>query len=217
MKNKSYLNRYLRKLLKVFFSTVFTLLFSFSCSSSNQDLKVSGFRFSFEGNDYFIRSIYCPNNPQSSNHLIGKDFEAVDLNQDRVIDKIVKGDLTINESQRIYNYSLDLLVKENKLSVINKDTDKFQYTINKLHLIFEITSFQPELGEPFNQFKLVQKRVGIEHDISLFNDMKSDGILDEKLKGSFSIVDAQKEYEETIEEGIRSDRMVRVDNFVRVK
>ena len=217
MKNKSYLNRYLRKLLKAFFSTVFILLFSFSCSSSNQDLKVSGFRFSFEGNDYFIRSIYCPNNPQSCNHLIGKDFEAVDLNQDRVIDKIVKGDLTINESQRIYNYSLDLLVKENKLSVINKETEKFQYTINKLHLIFEITSFQPELGEPFNQFKLVQKRVGIEHDISLFNDMKSDGILDEKLKGSFSIVDAQKEYEETIEEGIRSDRMVRVDNFVRVK
>jgi len=217
MKNKSCLNRYLRKLLKAFFSTVFTLLFSFSCSSSNQDLKVSGFRFSFEGNDYFIRSIYCPNNPQSCNHLIGKDFEAVDLNQDRVIDKIVKGDLTINESQRIYNYSLDLLVKENKLSVINKDTEKFQYTINKLHLIFEITSFQPELGEPFNQFKLVQKRVGIEHDISLFNDMKSDGILNEKLKGSFSIVDAQKEYEETIEEGIRSDRMVRVDNFVRVK
>ena len=217
MKNKSCLNRYLRKLLKAFFSTVFTFLFSFSCSSSNQDLKVSGFRFSFEGNDYFIRSIYCPNNPQSCNHLIGKDFEAVDLNQDRVIDKIVKGDLTINESQRIYNYSLDLLVKENKLSVINKDTEKFQYTINKLHLIFEITSFQPELGEPFNQFKLVQKRVGIEHDISLFNDMKSDGILNEKLKGSFSIIDAQKKYEETIDEGIRSDRMVRVDNFVRVK
>ena len=217
MKNKSYLNRYLRKLLRAFFSTVFALLFSFSCSSSNQDLKVSGFRFSFEGNDYFIRSIYCPNNPQSCNHLIGKDFEAVDLNQDRVIDKIVKGDLTISESQRIYNYSLDLLVKENKLSVINKENEKFQYTINKPHLIFEITSFQPELGEPFNQFKVVQKRVGIEQDISLFNDIKSDGILNEKLKGSFSIVEAQKEYEETIEEGIRSDRMARVDNFVRVK
>jgi len=215
MKNQSYLIRYFRKFLVTFFSTVFIFLASFSCSSSNQELRVSGFRFTFEGNDYYIRSIYCPNNPQSCNHLIGKDFEAVDMNQDRVIDKIVKGDVTIHETQEIYSYSLDLLEKENKLSVINKDTKEFQYTVNKSYLIFEIISFQPELGDPFNQFKVVQKQ-GMSNNVSLFNDMKADGSLDEKLKGSFSIIEAQKRYQETIEEGVRDNRISRVDDLIRV-
>jgi len=198
-----------------FFSTVFIFLVSFSCSSSNQGLRVSGFRFTFEGNDYYIRSIYCPNSPQSCNHLIGKDFEAVDINQDRMIDKIVKGDVTIQETQRIYSYALDLLEKKNKLSVINKDTKEFQYTVNKPYLIFEIISFQPELGDPFNQFKVVQKQ-GMSNNVSLFNDMKADGSLDEKLKGSFSIIEAQKRYQETIEEGVRDNRISRVDDLIRV-
>ncbi len=217
MKNRSIIIRYSRKLLMTFFSTVFILLVSFSCSSSNQGLKVSGFRFTFEGNDYYIRSIYCPNSPQSCNHLMGRDFEAVDINQDRMIDKIVKGDVTIHETQRIYSYALDLLEKENKLSAVNKGTEKDQYTIKKSNILFEITSFQPELGDPFNQFKVVQKRAGIEHDISLFNDIKADGSLDEILLGSFSIVEAQKQYQETIEEGIRDNRISRVDELIRVK
>ena len=215
MKNQSSLIRYFRKFLMTFFSTVFIFLVSFNCSSSNQELRVSGFRFTFEGNDYYIRSIYCPNSPQSCNHIIGKDFEAVDINQDRVVDKIVKGDVAMHEAQKIYNYSLDLLAKENKLSVINKDTEKFQYTFNKPYLIFEITSFQPELGDPFNQFKVVQKQ-GMSNNVSLFNDMKADGNLDEKLKGSFSIIEAQKRYQETIEEGVRDNRISRVDDLIRV-
>jgi len=217
MKNQSFLIRYFRKLLTTFCSTVFIFLVFFSCSSLNQDLRVSGFRFTFEGNDYYIRSIYCPNNPQSCNHLIGKDFEAVDMNQDRVIDKIVKGDVTIHETQEIYSYSLDLLERENKLSVINKDTKEFRYTIKKPNLIFEITSFQPAVGDPFNQFKVIQQRGGIGQDISLFNDIKADGSLDEKLDGTILIVDAQKYYQETIEEGVRDNKISRVDDLIRVR
>lgn len=216
MKNQSILILYFRKLLLTFFSTIFILLVSFSCSSSNQDLRVSGFRFSFEDNDYYIRSIYCPDSPQSCNHLIGKNFEAVDINQDRVVDKIVKGDFTIHEAQRIYDYSLDLLERENKLSVINQETENFQYKIKKPFLIFEITSFQPELGKPFNQFRLVQKQ-GMNENISVFNDLQANGSLDEKLNGSFSIVDAQKQYLETIEEGIKENRISRADDLIRVK
>lgn len=216
MKNLKFLNPYFKRLAIKFLTVTFILLLTFNCSSSNQELRVSGFRFTFEGNDYYIRSIYCPDSPQSCNHIIGKDFEAVDINQDRVVDKIVKGDVAIHEAQKIYNYSLDLLVKENKLSVINKDTKKFQYTVNKLYLIFEITSFQPELGDPFNQFKVVQKQ-GMSNNVSLFNDMKADGSLDEKLKGSFSIIEAQKQYQETIDEGVRDDRIALVDDLIRVR
>lgn len=215
MKNQFNLISFFRKLLITFFSAVFIFLVSLSCSSSNQDLRVSGFRFSFEGSDYYIRSIYCPDNIKSCNHLIGRDFEAVDINQDRMIDKIIRGDATIGKSQRIYDFSLKLLEEENKLSEINKTSDKFKYKIEKLNLSFEITSFQPELGDPFNQFKVVQKQR--KDNISLFNDQKANGILDQILRGSFSIIDAQKQYEEIIKEGVKANRIIILDDLIRVK
>jgi len=217
MKNQSLLASHFRKLLMTIFYSILLLLVCFSCTSSDQNLQVSGFRFAFEGNDYFIRSIYCPNNPQSCNHLIGKDFEAVDLNQDRIIDKIVKGDLTILEAQRIYSYSLDLLKKQNKLSEVNKSNEHFKFVLEKTNIIFEITSFQPEIGDPFNQFKIVEKRVTVSNSISLFNDKNSDGNLEEKLDGTLSIMEAQKQYQETIEEGIKADRIEKVNGMIRVK
>lgn len=217
MKNQSLLASHFRKLLKSIFYSFFILIVAFSCSSLDQKLQVSGFRFAFEGNDYFIRSIYCPNSPQSCNHLIGKDFEAVDINQDRIIDKIVKGDCTVPEAQRIYSYSLDLLKKQNKLSEVNKSNEHFKFVLEKTNIIFEITSFQPEIGNPFNQFKVVENRVTVNNSISLFNDKNSDGNLDEKLDGTLSIMEAQKLYQETIEEGIKADRIDKVNGMIRVK
>jgi len=209
--------KYFRKLLFSFLASVFILLVSAGCSSSSQDLQVGGFRFTYEGENYYIKSIYCPNNPQSCNHLISKDFEALDINQDRVIDKIIKGDVSIDETQKIYSYALNLLEKENRLSAIKNDTEEFKYTITMLNILFEITSFQPDVGDPFNQFRIVQNRFGSEQDISLFNDLKADGSLDEVLTGSYSLFDAQKKYQETIEEGIRDNKISKVENLISVK
>ena len=187
MRHKSILVRYFGKFLVTLLSSVFILLISISCSSSDPDLQVAGFRFTYEGNNYYIKSIYCPNNPKSCNHLISNDFEALDINQDRVIDKIIRGDATIAEAQRIYSYALNLLEEENRLSAIKNNTEEFIYTITKLNIHFEITSFTTEVGDPFNQFRVVQNRFGSEQDVSLFNDLKADGTLDEKLSGSFSL------------------------------
>jgi len=217
MKYSKFFNRHFNKFLKPLLSVVFIFLFFLSCSSSDQNLQVSGFRFTYDGNSYFIRSIYCPNNSESCNYLIGQNFKAVDFNQDRVIDKIVNGDVTIHEAQRIYSYALNILEKQNKLNVINKETEKFQYTITRPNIVFQITSFHLEKEGPFNQFRIVQKRGDLQQDISLFNDLKADGKLDEKLKGTFSIDNAQKYYKETIDEGIRANRIVAADSLIRVK
>lgn len=217
MKYGTSFNRHFNNLFKPLFSVVFILLFLLSCSSSEQNLQVSGFRFTYDGNKYFIKSIYGPNSSESCNYLIGQNFEAIDLNQDRVIDKIAKGNVTIHEAQVIYTYALDLLEKKNKLSVIDKEPEKFQYTIARPYIVFQITSFQPSKKNPFNQFRIVQKRGDIQQDISLFNDLKANGKLDEKLKGTFSIDDAQKYYKETIDEGVRANQIIIADSLVRVK
>ncbi len=217
MKHKLNVHQHLNKLFRPIFSIVFIFFFFLNCSSSEQDMRVSGYRFIYSGNTYFIRSICCPNSPQSCNHLIGKGFEAVDLNQDRIIDKIVKGDITIPEAQTIYSYALNKLEKENKLSVIDKNKVEFQFIVERPYMVFQITSFKTEKGDPFNQFKVVQKRSNLNYDISLFNDLKADGTLDEILEGNYPIVKAQKHYKETIEEGVRANKIVIADSLVRVK
>lgn len=217
MKTQLILLRHIKKVFSTVLSSIIILLVLISCSSSDQNLRVSGFRFTFEGNKYFIKSIYCPDNPQSCNHLIGKDFEAVDINQDRIIDKIVMGDITLPEAQEIYGYSLDLLKKQNKLSEVNKSSDQFIFSTEKTNAICEITSFQPEVGNPFNQFKVIEKRVIAKNSISLFNDNNSDGSLDEKLEGTLLIIEAQKMYDATIEEGIKLNRIEQAAEMFRVK
>lgn len=218
MKYKLFLNRHSNKfgLFKLLLSVPFILFFFLSCSSSKQELRVSGYRFTYDGNKYFIRSIYCPNSPQSCNHLIGENFEAVDLDQDRVIDKIVKGNQTILGAQKIYDYALNMLEKENKLGIVEKNEERFKYTLERPYLVFQIISFQPEKGEPFNQFKIIQKRSELQQDASVFNDLKANGSLDEKLKGIFSLADAQKYYKETINEGVRAHRISIIDSLIRV-
>jgi hypothetical protein len=99
------------------------LLFIVSCASPN--LRVSEFKFRYNDQDYIVRSAYCPDNPNSCNHLIGENFVAIDMNQDRIIDKIDRGDVSIGDAQKVYDYSLDLLAKQNKLSEINRRNDKF--------------------------------------------------------------------------------------------
>jgi hypothetical protein len=216
MRNELSSIKYLGKLILALLSSVFILLLFTGCSSSDQSLKVSGYRFTFEGNDYYIKSIYCPNNPKSCNYLISREFEALDSNQDRVIDEIVKGDVTIQETQRIYSYALDLLEKENRLNDVNNGNEEFQYTIINLNILFEITSFHPEKGDPLNQFKVVQNKFGAEQEFSLFIDLRADGSLDEVLAGSYSLFEAQQQYQETIEEGISESKISKANNLIQV-
>ncbi|MEN8192251.1 MAG: hypothetical protein ABFS12_05510 [Bacteroidota bacterium] len=195
---------------------VFVLLLLIGCTASEKQMQVAQFKFEYEGNHYLIRSLYCPNNPRSCNHLIGDDFVAVDLNQDRIIDEVIRGDITTNKAQIIYDYSLNLLERDNKLIKVQNNSEELKYIFKRQNFIFEITTYILEIGEPFNQFKVVDNRLGKKR-ISLFNDLKVDGRLDEKLSGSCLIVDAQKYYEETIEEGLIANKIVRVENTVRVK
>ena len=217
MKNELNSLRYLRKLLLSLLTSVFILLISISCSSSDQDIKVAGYRFTFEGKDYYIKSIYCQNNPESCNQLISRDFEALDSNQDRIIDEITRGDVTISESQRIYSYALDVLEKENRLNDIRDLNEEFKYTIEYLNILFEITSFPPSNGDTFNQFKIIQNKFGSEQEVSIFVDLKADGKLDDVLAGPHSLFEAQQQYQDTIEKGVSENKISRTKDLIRVK
>lgn len=192
------------------------LFFIISCSSSEPNLKVAGFKFNYEGNDYFIRSIYCEDNIQSCNHLIGSDFQALDSNQDRIIDEITRGDIDKAEAQKIYDYSLDLLASENKLNEVRDPNEEPKFTIENPNIIFEITSFHKEGKEPYNQFKIIENRINVNDEISVFSDKLANGSLDEKLQGDYMLHEAQKLYEDIIQEGLNAKKISKINDVIKV-
>ncbi len=192
------------------------LFFISSCSSSEPNLKVAGFKFNYEGNDYFIRSIYCEDNIQSCNHLIGHDFQALDSNQDRIIDEITRGDIDKAEAQKIYDYSLKLLASENKLNEVQDPNEEPKFTIENPNIIFEITSFHKEGKEPYNQFKIIENRISVNDEISVFGDQLANGSLDEKLQGDYMIPQAQKLYEDIIQEGLNAKKISKINDVIKV-
>ncbi len=197
MKTSNYTSKYKFKPL-LFFILLLPLLFS--CSSSN--LKVSEYDFVYKGKSYVIRSTYCSDNPRSCNQLIGKDFIAVDMNQDRIMDKITQGNVSLSEAQEVYDYCLNLLEKAGKLSEIEKDSK--QYELNEGNYTFTIKSFPSNGNEHFAEFRVIDRRNSLgQFKESIFIDDNADGNLDEVLKAGILLEEAQKLYSKTIKKGIK--------------
>jgi hypothetical protein len=198
----------------IYFASFILAISLSGCYSS--ELKVSEFEFNYNNENYIIRSAYCPNNPESCNQLMGADFIAVDMNQDRIIDDILKGDITLSEAQEIYDYSLDILSKQGKINEINRESKK--YLIEGDDYDLEIISFFPRSKSPFNEFKVFEQRNQIFNIREyIFVDNNADGKLDEFLKGSMKIEEAQKHYSILIKKGLENNNLIKMDQFIVVK
>ena len=200
MKNRSQITR----ISHLFILFNFILLF-LSCSTS--EMKVSEFEFQYNNKTYIIRSAYCPGNPESCNQIIGEDLIAVDQNQDRIIDKIIKGNISYFEAQKIYDHCLNYLEKQNKLNTVNSKTKtftwktgEFTYEIKTLHNLEEL---------PLNEFSIIDPT---QNRISVFMDRNADGILDEILRGEIELNEAQKTYKKIISLGLIEKTIVKRDS-----
>ena len=198
----------------IFLLTILFLPFLTGCHSP--ELKVSEYEFVYKGKSYVIRSSYCPDNPRSCNQLIGKDFIAVDINQDRIMDKIKKGNISLSEAQEIYDYSLNLLEKAGKLSEIEKDSK--QYETSEGEFTFTIKTFSSNGDNHFAEFRITDRRSGLgQFKESIFIDDKADGNLDEIVKAGFVLEEAQKLYSKTIEKGIKQMKLEIDNGILRIK
>lgn len=186
----------------------------FACTSS--ELRVSEFEFEYNNNNYVIRSAYCPGNPESCNQIIGDDVMAVDQNQDRIIDKIIMGNYSLAEVQKIYDHCLNLLERQNKLNKI--DSPLIGYYVFDGDKEFEIRTLSSNLNTTFNEFKIIEKKGwGESQVINVFVDENSNGILDEIIKGEISLEEAQEFYSKVIERGLSERELVRADSIISVK
>lgn len=186
----------------------------FNCSST-ADLRVSEFKFNYNGENYLLRSAYCPKNPRSCNQIIGPNFIASDMNQDRIIDEVINGNIEISKAQAIYDYCLDVLAKQGKVNEIDMGNKTFSF--NEGNRSYEIKSFSSVKGNNFNQFSIKDNFHSGIGEISVFIDDNSDGTLDEILKGKIAISDAQNKYSMAIEKGLSAHNLSKVNGYILTK
>ena len=191
---------------------VFTL---HGCAHQKVQLNATQFRFDLDEKEYRIRSISTANKTEAYNELIGEDFVAVDFDQDQVIDRILLGEVSLNEVQRIYDHGLDRVARQNKLILRTPSNNRYVYESCGLQL--EIRSFRPSNAQPFNEFRIRDQRQVISPPTIVIVDHEADGILDEVLKGSVELAKAQSQYAEALEAGLQKGRLAKVNGAILVK
>lgn len=214
MEKQISLNRQLKwgtAFLLVLFLNVFTF---YGCASQKpqSQTNVAQFRFSFNDKTYRIRSINSEDNAQSYNDLIGENFVAADYDQDRILDRVVLGEVSLNVAQQIYEYGLDRLTAENKLQVRVLNIDRYVHENNAM--LIEIRSYQPDNAKPFNEFVITDNRSLLCSEVTIVIDRDADGILEEVLKGSISLEKAQSQYEVAIKAGLQRGELVKSNQTI---
>ena len=205
----------LKQVSTLFLGFLLCIFLLYGCAHQKPEVTVSQFKFDFNNSTYRIRSISSADKTQSYNEIIGEKFMAADYDQDRVIDSILFGEVSLGQAQQVYEYGLNEVSKEKKLHVRNPNTNRYLHEKNDIQL--EIRSFRPANGQPFNEFKITDNRPFVHPEITVIVDHNADGNLDEVLKGSVSLEKAQAKYEEAITAGLQKGELVKVNGMILVK
>jgi len=198
-----------------FMGFLLSILTLCGCSQQKPQFNASMFRFAYGDEAFRIRSISSADTAVAYNELIGENVLAVDLDQDRIIDYIVLGDMNLADAQKIYHDGLSRIALEKKLRVKAPLVNRYVHESNGFQI--EIISFRPASAQPFNEFKIIDKRsLPCPEDIVVI-DKNADGTLDEVLKGSVDLRNVQSRYAEAIEAGLLKRELIKVDSTVLVK
>ena len=186
-----------------------------SCASTRPTVTAAQYRFTLDAEVYRIRSITSSDNSLSYNELLGDKFLAIDLDQDRIIDRITIGNIELADAQTIYDYGLLLLSQENKLQERSPENHKYVYDDPNFYI--EIKTFRPAGASPFNEFKITNKQPVIEPLMVVALDGNADGTLDKILKGTETLEKLQVKYAEAIAAGLQKNGLIKVNSTILVK
>jgi len=182
---------------------------------AKDEARATQFKFNFEDKDYRIRCIFSENDSLRRNELIAEDFLAVDLDQDRIIDRVVMGQANLAIAQYVYTAGLRELELRGNLKVVDSKFPVFTHHGNST--IYEIKTFLPPNAHPFNQFKLTRSYGALFPEIAIFLDLNADGTLDEILEGTGTIQEFQASYISILETGVKTLKIIREHNTYLVK
>jgi hypothetical protein len=196
----------------IFAGTLLILFALCGCATQKPQLRASQYRFNYGDEAYRLRSISSEDTMAFYNELVGANFVAVDFDQDRILDRILLGEVSLSEAQKIYEYGIDKLAKENKLEVRVPRVNRYVHEKNDFQV--EIRSFRPANAQPFNEFVITDNRPVACPETIVIVDHRADGTLDEVLKGAATPEKFQSQYAKAIEAGLQKGELVKVNQAI---
>jgi hypothetical protein len=185
------------------------------CANQKPQLRASQYRFSYNDEAFRLRSISSKDTTEFYNELVGADFVAIDFDQDRTLDRILLGETSLAEAQKIYEHGLGRLARENKLEVRIPKVSRYVHEKNGFQI--EIRSFRPANARPFNEFIITENRPVVCPETIIIVDHHADGILDEVLKGAATPAELQSQYAQALEAGLLKRELVKINQTILVK
>lgn len=204
----------MKKTYIILTSTAAFILLLLRCAE--KEIQGSAFyKFDYKGEEYRIRTVVTESDGKVYNELIGNKFVAVDYDQDGILDEITIGTININDAQNIYDFALDMLTTQNKVAKIKPKLNSYRILLDGYTC--EIKTFQNNNGESFNQFKVVEKDANKSTDFIIGIDYNADGILDTVTLGNMSLEKIQTLHSEVVDQGLKDNALIKVDNKIIVK
>lgn len=183
-------------------------------SSHTQGDYSSIIKFYSGGNEYTIMSFlstdaigYNVLMREENNKII---IKGIDKQQDGELDEVQEGDISLADANKIY---ADGLAAAKELGMLmEKNFQRFYNFSDKIY-DYEIRTYILAHGDNYNLFAAKKKT---RNDIIIIIDEKADGKLDNFQQGSGDIINFQALYEEVLQQGIVSKRVVNSDKVYLV-
>ena len=183
-------------------------------SSHTQGDYSSIIKFYSGGNEYSIMSFlstdaigYNVLMREENNKII---IKSIDKQQDGELDEVQEGDISLADANKIY---ADGLAAAKELGMLTKKNFQRFYNFSDKIYDYEIRTYILAHGDNYNLFAAKKKT---RNDIIIIIDEKADGKLDNFQQGSGDIINFQALYEEVLQHGIVSKRVVNTDKVYLV-
>lgn len=183
-------------------------------SSHTQGDYSSIIKFYSGGNEYTIMSFlstdaigYNVLMREENNKII---IKGIDKQQDGELDEVQEGDISLADANKIY---ADGLAAAKELGMLTEKNFQRFYNFSDRIYDYEIRTYILAHGDNYNLFAAKKKT---RNDIIIIIDEKADGKLDNFQQGSGDIINFQALYEEVLQHGIVSKRVVNTDKVYLV-
>lgn len=195
-------------LLKPFLLLI-SLFIVIGCASTEPKTESSKFEFQFENETYEIVGLISPDG-ESLNDLVLRDgreivFWARDDNQDGTMDRVMRGEISLERANEIYRAGIRLANEQGKYE---KKPHPRTFEFADEQYIYTLVTIMGESENSYNLFSVYNVETEVETKL---RDSNHNGQLDENQFEQEEYIRWQRLYERALEKGLDERRIQRTD------
>jgi len=191
------------------FLLLMSLLIVMGCASTEPRTESSKFEFQFDEQTYEIIGLISEDG-ESLNDLVLRDgreivFWARDQNQDGAMDRVMRGDISLERANEIYRAGIRLAAEQGKYEQ-KPHPRTFEFVDEQY--IYTLVTVMGDSESSYNLFSVYNIETEVE---TKMRDSNHNGRLDENQFESEEYIQWQRLYERALEKGVDERRVQKTD------